>query len=136
MHGHILSLLMDDDNYLIYKHVVVYPTLGHLSYVTGNCVASIFVSMIASIQETAYGVICYAENKFFVTEQRCMYNGFGKYPPDHKTIFLLESCFGFVAAVRHLLPKVQIEADVVIIDRWYRNHTNASANSSHNSRPR
>jgi len=65
-----------------------------------------------------------------------MCNGFGKYPPDHKTIFLLESCFGLVAGVRHLLPKVQIEAYVVIIDRWYWNHTNASANSSHNSRPR
>jgi len=73
---------------------------------------------------------------FFVTEQRCMCNGFGKYPPDNKTIFLLESCFGLVAAVRHLLPKVQVEVYVVIIDRWYWNHTNASANSSHNSRPR
>lgn len=57
MHGHILSLLMDDDNYLIYKHVIVYPTLGLLSYVAGNCVASIFVSIITSIQETAYGVM-------------------------------------------------------------------------------
>jgi len=64
MHGHILSLLMDDDNYLIYKHVIVYPTLGLLSYVAGNCVASIFVSIITSIQETAYGVICYGENIF------------------------------------------------------------------------
>jgi len=52
MHRCILSLLMDDDSYLIYKHVVVYPT-------------SIFVSMITSIQETAYGVICYGENIFY-----------------------------------------------------------------------
>jgi len=73
---------------------------------------------------------------FFVTEQHCMFNGFGKYPPDHKTIFLLESCFGLVAAVTHLLPKVHVEVYVVIIDRWYWNYTNASANSSHNSRPR
>ena len=57
---------MDDDSCLIYEHVVVYLTFRLLSCVTGNCVASIFVSVIASIQGTVCGVICYAENKFFL----------------------------------------------------------------------
>jgi hypothetical protein len=103
VHGHILSLLMDDDNCSLY--IVVYPTFRDERYVTGNCVASILVHKIVSIQDTAYCAICYTENKFFVTERRYMCNGFGKYPLDHKTVFLLGSCFGLVAAVRHNVVK-------------------------------
>jgi hydroxyacyl-ACP dehydratase HTD2-like protein with hotdog domain len=45
MHGHLLSLLMDDAICLIYKRVVVYLTFRLLSFVAGNCVAYIFVSI-------------------------------------------------------------------------------------------
>jgi hypothetical protein len=37
---------------------------------------------------------------FFVTEQCSICYGFGK-PFDHRAVFMVESCVGLVAAVRH-----------------------------------
>jgi hypothetical protein len=45
------------------------------------------------------------KTNLFVTEQCYMCNGFGKYPPDYKTVSLLESCFDLVAALRQNVAK-------------------------------